>query len=122
MVNKEKALERELTRLRKRQKTGQVDFRRMRKLRKARTEYWKLRKKPSIAVRETPKVEKEKRKSRKERRLDKEKEEPLPELELVEDEPELEVKEEDTESGPADLADELEDLYTYDEDIDEEKE
>jgi hypothetical protein len=122
MVNKEKALERELIRLRKSQNTEQVNFRRMRKLRKARTEYWKLRKKPSIAVREVPKVEKEKRKSRKERRLDKKEEEPLPELEVVEDEPELEVVEEDTESGSEDLADELEDLYTYDEDIEEEKE
>lgn len=121
MVNKEKALERELIRLRKTQNPSQENSRRERKLRKARTEYWKLRKKPSIAVREIPKAEKEKRKSRKERRLDKMKEEPLPELEVVEDEPELEVIDEE-EDVDSELADELDDLYTYDEEIDEEEE
>ena len=122
MVNKEKAIERELTRLRKGQNPSQVDFRRIRKLRKARTEYWKLKKKPTVAVRETIMAKKETKKSRKERRLDKKKEEPLPELELVEDEPELEVVEDkETESGLTDIADELKDLYTYDDDVEEEE-
>jgi hypothetical protein len=122
MVNKEKALKRELTRLRKRQNPSQVDFRRMRKLRKARTEYWKLKKRPTAARREAPEVKKEKRKSRKERRRERKKEKPAPELEVIE-EPELEgVEEEKTESGLTEKAEELEDLYTYDEDIDEEAE
>ena len=114
MVNKEKALERELTRLRKSQNATQVDFRRIRKLRKARTEYWKLKKKPTITVREAPKVEKEKRKSRRERRLEKKKEEPHPELEVIE--------EEEDEVGLTEKADELDDLYSYDEEIEEEEE
>ena len=130
MVNKEKALERELTRLRKVQNPSQVDFRRLRKLRKARTDYWKIKKTPSFAVTEAPKAKKEKRKSRKERRLEKEREEPLPELEVVEEEPELESlddeseleEDEDSSADVSELADELEDLYTYDDDIDDEDE
>ena len=128
MVNKEKALERELTRLRKVQNPTQVDFKRMKKLRKARTQFWKLKIMPSLVVPTAPKAKKEKRKSRKERRLESKKEEPLPELEVVEEEPELEViedepeLEEDTLAGASELADELEDLYTYDDDIDEEDE
>ena len=123
MVNKEKALERELTRLRKSQNSTRVDFRRKRKLRKARTEYWKLKKKPTITVREVPQVEKEKRKSRRERRLEKKKEEPLPELEVIDEEPELEVIEEvEDEVGLTEKADELDDLYSYDEEIEEEEE
>jgi hypothetical protein len=123
MVNKEKALERELTRLRKSQNNSQVDYRRMRKLRKARTEYWKLKKTPSVTVREIPKAKKEKRKSRKKRRLEKRKEEPLPELEVVEEEPELEVIEDEKEKVDlTELADDLDDLYSYDDEIDEEEE
>lgn len=40
----DRTLERELTRLRKRQNPTAVDLRRMRKLRAARTKYWKRKK------------------------------------------------------------------------------
>ncbi|MFW9798847.1 MAG: hypothetical protein ACFFD9_00265, partial [Candidatus Thorarchaeota archaeon] len=83
MVNKEKAVKREITRLRKRQNPQQVDFRRMRKLRKARAELWSSRK--PVVVRPTIVREEKKEKAKKPR---KKKE---PELEIIETEPELEI-------------------------------
>ncbi|MFX0107674.1 MAG: hypothetical protein ACFE7R_05300 [Candidatus Hodarchaeota archaeon] len=98
MVNREKAVKKELTRLRKTQNPQQIDFRRMRKLRKARTTYW-LTKKRTVVTPEVTRMEKEEKKKKPK------KEEKKPELEVIE-EPELEEIDED-----------LEELYTYDEDI-----
>ncbi|MFX1560054.1 MAG: hypothetical protein ACFFBL_05675 [Promethearchaeota archaeon] len=157
MVNKEKAIKRELTRLRRTQNPEQIDFRRMRKVRAAKTKLFELRRKGTVApVKEAP-VEKKKKKvkPKKKPRKMKEKEPELeivdqepelevfeeePELEVLEEEPELEVVEEEAkpkkkpkktkEQEPElevieedDLQlDEisLEDLYTYDEEIDDE--
>ena len=102
MVNKTKALERERTRRIKSQNSGQVDLRQMRRLRRVRTKFWISKKRAAVLSEkvssEQPKAEKkEKRKKKKE-----------PELEVIEKKPEVE------ESG------ELDDLYTYDEEIEEE--
>lgn len=102
MVNKQKAVKRDLTRLRKTQNPGQIDFRRMRKLRKTRIEFWKAKTVGvSTTVKKEVKAEKPKREKKK-----KEKE---PELEILDEEPELE-----------ELDEELEELYSYDEDIEDE--
>jgi hypothetical protein len=148
MVNKEKAIKRELTRLRKTQNPEQVDFRRMRKLRAAKTKLFELRRRGTVApVKEVP-AEKKKKKA-KPRKKPKAKEPELeiideePELEVFEDEPELEVVEEkpkpkkkpkkkkekepeleviedEPDSEEIEISEDLEDLYSYDEDIDEE--
>ncbi len=110
-----KALKRERARLRKSQNPQQVDFKKMDKVRTAKTEFWKLKKrgvsarKPVVGKKDTkkPKPEKEKKKKEKE-----------PELEIVEDEPELEVIEDEPETEEID--EELEDLYSYDEELDDE--
>ena len=95
MVNKTKALERERTRLIKLQNSGQVDLRRMRRLRRVRTKFWTSKKRAGIlgekVPSEQPKAEKKE-----------------PELEVIEKKPEVEE------------VDELDDLYTYDEEIEEE--
>ncbi len=145
MVSKEKAAKREIIRLRKRQNPQQVDSRRMRKLRKARAELCSSRK--PVVVRPTIVREEKKEKAKKPRKK-KEPEleiiEDEPELEIIDEvadpivveekkkakkpkkeekpkkpkrkkEPELEVIEEEPEIDP-----ELADLYTYDEEIEDE--
>ena len=133
MVNKEKASKRDLIRIRKTQNPQQIDFRRMRKHRKARTEFWAFKTKPSAQV---VTAKKEKAKPKKKARKKKKKEPELeiiedkPELKVVEQEPELEVIEEDKEEPELEVIkedeeepelevidEELEDLYSYDDDI-----
>ena len=109
MVNKEKALKREITRLRKTQNPQQTDLLRERRLRSARTEIWKLREKPleaSVMPEKEKKAKTPKKEKPKKIKKTKEKE---PELEVLEEEPEIEKVDAD-----------IDDLYTYDEDIDEE--
>ena len=100
MVNKTKALERKRTRLIKSQNSGQVDLKRMRRLRRVRTKFWTSKKRAAVlgesVLSEQPKAEKKEKKMKKE-----------PELEVIEKKPE--VKE----------VDELDELYTYDEEIEE---
>ncbi|MGD9395172.1 MAG: hypothetical protein PVJ05_01960 [Candidatus Thorarchaeota archaeon] len=145
MVNKEKAIKRELTRLRKTQNPEQIDFRKMRKVRAAKTKLFELRRKGTVAPVKVAPTEKKKKKKAKPKKKPKEKEPELevidqePELEVLEDEPELEVikekpkpkkkakkkKEKEPELEVVEEEPELEDisledLYTYDEDIDEE--
>ena len=136
MVNKEKAIKIELTRLRKTQNPEQIDFRRMRKLRAARTSLMKVKRKGTVAPVKVVLAEKKKAKpTKKPKKKDEE-----PELEAVEDEPELEVVEEkpkskkkpkkkkekepelevvEDEADSEEISKDLEDLYSYDEDIDE---
>ena len=138
MVNKEKASKRDLIRIRKTQNPQQIDFRKMRKHRKARTEFWSFKKKPSAQVvtakKEKAKPKKKAPKKKKEAELEVIDQEP--ELEVIEDEPELEeiaedpvlavlkedpeleVIEEEEEAPELEVIDEeLEDLYSYDDDI-----
>lgn len=100
MVNKTKALERERTRRIKSQNSGQVDLRRMRRLRKVRTKFWTSKKRTAVlgekVPSEQPKAEKKEKKKKE------------PELEVIEKKPET------------DEVDELDELYTYDEEIEEE--
>ncbi|MHA1637350.1 MAG: hypothetical protein ACTSUB_04980 [Candidatus Thorarchaeota archaeon] len=49
MVNAEKSLKRDRTRLRRGQNPQQIDFKRMRKVRNVGRKYWLLRKKPESA-------------------------------------------------------------------------
>jgi hypothetical protein len=139
MVNKEKTAKRDLMRIRKTQNPQQVDFRRMRKLRKARTEYWSFKKKPSAHVvadkKEKAAPKKKAPKKKKEPELEVIEDEPElevfddePELELIDEEPEPEVVEDtpekepeleviDDEPEPEAIDKELEDLYSYDDEI-----
>jgi hypothetical protein len=132
MVNKEKAAKRDLIRIRKSQNPQQIDFRKMRKHRKARSEFWAFKKKPSAHVVKEKKEKKEKAKPKKKapRRTKKPELEVIdeePELEVIEDEPVLavlkeepqpEVLEEKEEEPELEVIDEeLEDLYSYDDDI-----
>jgi hypothetical protein len=110
MTDKMKKLERDRIRLRKTQQSQVVDERRAKKLTKTRTQYWKLKQKSgviaeSISEVEEKKPEKEKKKKTKERK----KKEKEPELEVVDEEPET-------------TEDEFDDLYTYDEEIEDEEE
>ncbi|NHJ13629.1 MAG: hypothetical protein EAX95_08130 [Candidatus Thorarchaeota archaeon] len=114
MVNKEKALKREIIRLRKTQNAQQIDYRRMRKLRKARTEYWALKTVPGSAKKAIATPAKPEKKGKKEKEKKKEKE---PELEIIEDEEEIEDLEEDLE-----IDEELEDLYAYDDEPEDDEE
>ena len=148
MVNKEKAIKIELTRLRKTQNPEQIDFRRMRKLRAAKISLIKVKRKGTVAPVKEAIAEKKKAKPKKkpkkedpeleviedepelevfddEPELEVEKEEP--ELEVVDEEPEIEVKEKEPElevvedePDSEEISKDLEDLYSYDEDIDEE--
>ena len=93
MVNKEKAIERELTRLRKNQNPQQIDFRRMRKLRAARTNLLNLKRKKIVAPVKMAEVDKKKKKAKPKKKPKKEE----PELEIIEDEDELEDFEEEPE-------------------------
>ncbi|MGD9382300.1 MAG: hypothetical protein PVI03_07640 [Candidatus Thorarchaeota archaeon] len=148
MVNKEKTAKRNLIRIRKTQNPQQVDFRRLRRHRKARTEYWSFKKKPSAQVvtvkKEKAKPKKKAPKKKKEPELEVIDQEPEfevieeePELEVFDDEPELEVIDEepelkaveeapekepeleviDDEPEPEAIDKELEDLYSYDDEI-----
>ena len=117
MVNKEKTIKRELTRLRKTQNPEQIDFRRMRKISAAKTKLFELRRKGTVApVKEAPAEKKKKKAKPKKKPKTKE-----PELEVIDGEPELEVFEEDPELEEVEISEDLEDLYSYDEDIDEEE-
>ncbi len=98
-MNKQKALKRELTRLRKTQNPSAIDFRRMRRLRRARTMYWALLKKRHRLSEEVSVGEKKEKKPKKEKKKVKE-----PELEEIE--PELEAIQ-DTD---------IDDLYAFDAD------
>ena len=141
MVNKEKAIKRDLIRLRKTQNPTQIDFRRMRKRRAAKTSLLKLKRKGTVAPVREVSTEKKKKKAKPKKKpkkaepeleviedkpelevIDEEPEleevEEEPELEVVEDEPELEVVEDEPEKK--DISEELEDLYSYDDDIDDE--
>ncbi len=139
MVNKEKTAKRNLIRIRKTQNPQQVDFRKLRKHRKARTEYWSFKKKPSAQVvtekKEKAKPKKKAPKKKKEPELEVIDQEPEievmeeePELEVIDEEPELEVVEEapekepeleviEDEPEPEAIDKELEDLYSYDDEI-----
>ncbi|MHA2034222.1 MAG: hypothetical protein DRO73_00150 [Candidatus Thorarchaeota archaeon] len=99
-LNKQKALKRELTRLRKTQNPSAIDFRRMRRLRRARTTYWALLKKKHRLSEEVSVREK------KEKKPKKEKKKKVKEPELEEIEPELEAIQ-DTD---------IDDLYAFDAD------
>ncbi len=96
MVNTEKTLKRERTRLRKSQNPQQMDLKRMRKVQKVRTKFWATKKQGEVVK---PVVVEDKKKPKK----DKPKKAKEPELEIVEEEPELEV-----------ISEELEELYDYD--------
>ena len=95
-MNKQKALKRELTRLRKTQNPSAIDFRRMRRLRRARTTYWALLKKKHRLSEEVSVREKKEKKPKKK----------VKEPELEEIEPELEAIQ-DTD---------IDDLYAFDAD------
>jgi len=131
MVNKEKAVRRELARLRKTQNPQQVDFRRMRQLRKARTKFWATKTVGGSKTIDAVKVKKPEKKKEKKKEEKKKKKEKEPELEIIDDEPEFEELEDEPEleeiveeSESEEIDDELEELYSYDEeleDIDEEE-
>lgn len=129
MTNKQKALKRERIRLRKSQNPQQVDCRKIDRLRAARTEFWKIKKRSgkaeekTIAKVDTKKAKPEKKKKVKEPEL--EVIEDKPELEVIEEkleleevEPELEVIEEEPEK--VEISKELEELYADDETEEEE--
>ncbi len=103
MVNKTKALERKRTRLIKSQNSGQVDLKRMRRLRRVRTNFWTSKKKAAVLGEKIPKEQPKAEKKEKKKKRKKE-----PELEVIEKKPEIEE------------VDELDELYTYDEEIEEE--
>ncbi|MFW9965592.1 MAG: hypothetical protein ACFFEA_00415 [Candidatus Thorarchaeota archaeon] len=122
MVNKEKNAQRDLIRIRKTQNPQQIDFRRMRKRRKARTEFWSFKKRPSAHI----VVEKKEKKKKPKKKAPKKKKEPemeiiddKPELEIIDEEVELETIEEDDDEEPEleVIDEELEDLYSYDDEI-----
>ena len=131
MVNKEKAIKIELTRLRNTQNPQQIDFRRMRKLQAAKASLLKLKRKGTVApVIVAEKKKKKTKPTKKPKKKDVELEviEDEPELEIFDDEPELEEIEEEEEPELEVVEDEpeleeidkeLEDLYSYDDDIDE---
>ncbi|TFG34141.1 hypothetical protein EU527_05065 [Candidatus Thorarchaeota archaeon] len=110
MTNKEKSLKRDRTRLRKSQNPQQVDYKQMGKKRSVRTEFWKLKKRGGISDEKTgvKKTERKEKPAKEPKKKEKE-----PELEVIEEEPELEIIEEEPE------IEELDDLYSYDDDIDE---
>lgn len=100
MVNTKQTIIRERTRLRRSQNPQQIDFKKMRKAREARTKYWAIKtqaRKVTVAVAEKTKA-KEKGKAKVQ---DKPKKEKKPELEVIEEVPEID--------------EELEDIYSLDE-------
>ena len=80
MVNTEKSLKRDRTRLRRGQNPQQIDFKRMRKARDVGRRYWVLKKKPESDFEERIEVKKD---TKKEKPKKKE-----PELEVIDEEPE----------------------------------
>jgi hypothetical protein len=120
MTNKQKALKRERVRLRKGQNPQQVDYRKIDRLRAAKKEFWKIKKRSGKAEEKTiskvdtkkAKPEKEKKKKVKEPEL--EVIEDKPELEAIEEKPELEVIDEEPEEE--EISKELEELYSDDDD------
>jgi hypothetical protein len=146
MANKEKTIKRELIRLRKTQNPEQFDFRKMRKIRAAKASLLKLKRKGTVApvkevAAEKKKVKPKKKTKKKDAELEVIKDDPEielfedepeleveeeePELEVVEEEPELEIEEEEpelevVEEEPKEISEELEELYSYDDDIAEE--
>ena len=126
MTNKQKALKRERVRLRKSQNPQQVDYRKMDKLRAAKTEFWKIKKR-SVKAETISKVEVDTKKAKPKKEKKKKVKEPeleviedKPELEVIEKEPELEVIEEEPESE--EISKELEELYSDDDDVLEDEE
>ncbi|MHA1909097.1 MAG: hypothetical protein ACW98Y_17505 [Candidatus Thorarchaeota archaeon] len=94
MVNTERTIKRERTRLRKSQNPQQLDFKRMKKAQMAKTKYWASKKRSTVS--ESIVVEDKKKPKKDKPKKDKE-----PELEVVDEE--------------------LEELYDYDdEEVDEE--
>lgn len=81
------------------QNPGQTDLRRLRRLQKTKSKYWKLKKKSSGTLKLVEKKSKEKKEK-------KEKKKKEPELEVIQD---------------TEIDDGLDDLYSYDEDIDDEE-
>lgn len=124
MTNKQKALKRERIRLRKSQNPQQVDYRKIDRLRAARTEFWKIKKRSgkaeekTIAKVDTKKAKPEKEKKKKVKEPELEVIEDKPELEVIEEKPELEVIEEEPEK--VEISKELEELYADDETEEEE--
>ncbi len=113
MVNKEKALKREIVSLRNLQNRGQTSSRRTRRLRDARTEYWKLMKKKKAEGRVEERKPKDKVKKEKPPKESKKKPEPEAEVEEIE-----EVIDDESDDEELDLDDiSLEDLYDDDEDV-----
>ena len=105
MVNTQKTIKHERTRLRRSQNPQQLDFKRMRKAQKVKTKYWASKKRGTASERVVTEEKKQPKK-------DKPKKDKEPELEVVEDEPELEV-----------IDEELEELYDFDdEEIEEDPE
>jgi hypothetical protein len=85
LVNKQKAVKREITRLRKVQNPQQADLKRTHKLRKAKTEFWAKKKRAVVTPVEAPEEKETRRKPEKAKE---------PELEEIQEETE-EVTEED---------------------------
>lgn len=104
MTNKQKALKRERIRLRKSQNPQQVDYRKIEKLRSARTEFWKIKKRSSKAEEKTiSKIDTKEAKPEKEKKKE-------PELEVIEEEPET-----------VEISKELEELYSDDDETKDEE-
>jgi len=122
MTNKEKALKIERARLQKSQNPQQVDYKKMAKVRAAKTEYWKLKKQDGFAAKKATTKPEAKKKDKPEK--DKKKKEKEPELEVIEDEPEIEeIKEEpEPELEEIEIDKELEELYSDDDDVEETEE
>ncbi|MBN2230411.1 MAG: hypothetical protein JW779_12550 [Candidatus Thorarchaeota archaeon] len=112
MVNRDKTLKRERTRLRNLQNPEQIDYKIMGRKRSAKTEYWKMKKRAVVPEKKAD----TKGKIEKKAKPEKEKKVKEPELEVIDEEPVIgEVLEEVEE-----IDDELEELYSYDdEDLDE---
>jgi hypothetical protein len=115
MTNKTKALKRERARLRNSQNPQQIDYLKMGKIRSAKTEFWKIKKRGGVVAKTTPKTETKRTKPVKEKK----KKEKEPELEVVEEKPELEVIEDEPEV--VEIDEELKELYSDDDDVDEEE-
>lgn len=100
MVNTRKATIRERTRLRRSQNPQQIDFKKMRKARAIRTQYWAMKGKG----RSVPATKDEKEKAKdKSKQKDKPKKEKKPELEVIDDD-----------INTTTIDDELDEIYSLD--------
>lgn len=90
LVNKQKAVKREITRLRKVQNPQQADLKRAHKLRKAKTEFWEKKKKTVVTPVEAPEEKQTRSKPEKAKE---------PELEEIEEEMEEETEEDESEKS-----------------------